>query len=129
MKHSKIFIVEDDVDDIFLMEEELHEKGYREVHFVTDPRLLMPELNALPTEELPGLIITDLNMPAVSGFELLKRIKAVPRFRNIAVIVFSTSNFANDIALCLALGAKDFYTKPYTAKELSRMLDKVLEVA
>jgi CheY-like chemotaxis protein len=60
----------------------------------------------------PGLILLDLNLPRTDGRDALRAIKADPALRTIPVVVFTTSNAAEDVALCYGLGANAFVRKP-----------------
>jgi CheY-like chemotaxis protein len=60
----------------------------------------------------PGLVLLDLNLPRTDGRDALRAIKADPVLRTIPVVVFTTSNAAEDIALCYDLGANAFVRKP-----------------
>ena len=61
---------------------------------------------------LPNLILLDLRLPAVDGFEVLQAIRSNPRTRNIPVIMVSTSERQGDIRLSYSLGANAYITKP-----------------
>lgn len=63
-------------------------------------------------DKLPSLILLDLRLPAVDGFEVLQAIRSNPRTRKIPVIVVSTSERQGDISHCYQLGANAYITKP-----------------
>ena len=65
----------------------------------------------------PCLIVLDLNMPKMSGTQTLKSLKDDPRFRNIAVIIYSTSINPIEKEACMRLGAHSYVTKPISYKE------------
>lgn len=70
-------------------------------------------------EEKPDLILLDIMMPVMDGFEVLKELKRSPETKDIKVIVLSALNTNSDIIKGYELGAKDFITKPI-------MLDKLV---
>ena len=70
-------------------------------------------------EEKPDLILLDIMMPVMDGFEVLKELKRSPETEDIKVIVLSALNTNSDIIKGYELGAKDFITKPI-------MLDKLV---
>ena len=63
-------------------------------------------------EDLPALIVLDLNMPRVDGFEFLRQVKPTPDLAAIPVVVLTTSEFDKDMSQSYALGAKSCITKP-----------------
>jgi two-component system response regulator len=67
---------------------------------------------AHPPRPLPGLILLDLRLPKVDGFEVLKRIKQDPILRRIPVVVLTTSQRDEDIVQSYDLGANSFIRKP-----------------
>ena len=66
----------------------------------------------------PGLILLDIRMPGMDGFEVCRRLKANPKSRGIPVIFLSAVGQVEDRVLGLSLGAADFITKPFQAPEL-----------
>lgn len=78
----------------------------------------------LQSGNLPDLIITDINMPDVNGFEFLTQLKSSVLFRNIPVFVLSSiENSAEQIKL-LEMGASDFILKPFNPEELKVRIKK-----
>ena len=61
---------------------------------------------------MPALIVLDLNMPILNGMETLSRLKAHSLYKNIPVIMFTTSIHEVEKAKCLEIGAADFIKKP-----------------
>jgi CheY-like chemotaxis protein len=83
-------------------------------------------LSALQNEfVLPAVIILDLNMPLMDGFEFLRRIKAEPRFAALPVVVLTTSQFDRDLTQSYALGASSCLTKPADFEQLVQMAAEV----
>ncbi len=60
----------------------------------------------------PALVLLNLNLPKVNGFEVLEAIKQDPQLRDIPTIIFTSSKLNSDRAKCMALGATDFIVKP-----------------
>ncbi|TCZ68077.1 response regulator [Flaviaesturariibacter aridisoli] len=88
MSPSKIYYVEDDIDDAQLLSEVFSEKGY-EIRIFPDPVELFHQLHA--DELLPTLIILDLNLPRMTGAEALRLLSQEPKFYRIPVAILSTS--------------------------------------
>ena len=75
----------------------------------------------------PDLVITDLSMPGMDGFELLERLKAGTRTQHIPVIVVSGEGDAASVVRCLERGAEDHLTKPYEGMVLAARIRTSLE--
>lgn len=71
------------------------------------------------------LVITDINMPDLSGLELIRFIKQSERLRHLPVLVISTDATAPDRARALALGADAYLAKPFTPAQLRQTIEKV----
>lgn len=85
------------------------------------------EALALVTEQQPDLVLLDLNMPVMSGFEALKQLKANPASRDLPVVVVSSDVDVEQIAACLKLGAEDYLPKPFHPTILSARVGACLE--
>jgi CheY-like chemotaxis protein len=113
-------MADDDDDDRMLAKDALAESRLaNNLHFVEDGEELMDYLyqRGKYTQEnspRPGLILLDLNMPKKDGREALKEIKSDPDFRQIPVVVLTTSKAEEDIYRSYDLGANSFITKPVT---------------
>src|SRR5690242_17958696 len=69
-------------------------------------------------EALPDLVISDVNMPRMNGFELLTRIRAQPATRALPVILLSARGETEDVVAGMGLGADDYVIKPFAMPEL-----------
>jgi CheY-like chemotaxis protein len=75
----------------------------------------------------PDFIFMDLNMPVMNGFECLVYLKNQNNFKDIPIIIFTTSKNLNDISRTKQLGAKWFMTKPDDFNVLCKKLDKIIQ--
>ena len=73
----------------------------------------------------PGLILLDLNMPKKDGREALREIRANPRFRNIPVVILTTSKDEEDIELAYRLGANSYIKKPLSFNQLVEIVKTI----
>ncbi|WP_158505965.1 response regulator [Picosynechococcus sp. NKBG15041c] len=74
----------------------------------------------------PSLIISDLNLPKISGIELLQRIKQDPHLQAIPVIIFSTSQVEDDILSCYRAQANCFITKPNDVDDFFTVVQHII---
>lgn len=75
-----------------------------------------------PPSARPRLILLDLRLPKVDGFEVLESLKADPTTRSIPVVVFTSSNEDGDIERCYELGVNSVVTKPVSFEEFARIV-------
>jgi CheY-like chemotaxis protein len=119
MQIHKILLVDDDPEDRDLMIDALAELGAHDMVTCADhgedALKLLTDLNAPST--YPCLIILDLNMPKMNGRQTLDHLKADHRFKDIPVIIYSTSVNPLEEEACMMLGAKSYITKPISYKE------------
>ena len=120
-----ILMVEDNLGDARLTEETLKEsKLYNRLHHAKDGVEAMEFLlkegkhKESPT---PDIILLDLNLPRKDGREVLAELKAMPRLKNIPVVVLTTSDAEQDIVMSYDLHANCYITKPVD-------LDKFIEI-
>jgi len=76
-------------------------------------------------EDLPHIILLDLNLPKVNGLEVLRRIKADARLRSIPVAVLTVSSRGQDVADSRRLGAEAYITKPVDFQNFSEVVPKL----
>lgn len=82
-------------------------------------------LKALPTQSF-DLIITDINMPDINGFELINFVKNHPSYRNIPLLIVSTEGSEEDKKRGMELGVSDYITKPFNPENLRKIVKKTL---
>lgn len=109
-----IFYVEDDQDFAFIMQYAVKEvRDDLTVSIVEDGNSAIAALQKYAEERhRPKLILLDLNLPGISGLDVLKKIKEIPFFKYVPVILFSTSDDITDVKTSLEIGANAFLTKP-----------------
>ncbi len=83
-------------------------------------------LNVLSSSEI-DLIVCDINMPNMDGFEFLRRVKSDDNFRGIPVIMLSTEKGDEDKNTAFKLGASAYLTKPFKPNELIKTIYNVLK--
>lgn len=113
---ATVLIADDDPDDRLMMKEAFAER-YREcrIRFAHDGVQLM---RILEREELPDLILLDLNMPLKDGREVLKEIKSSSALRHIPTVIMTTSDNEEDIRFCYDAGANSYIAKPSSYSEI-----------
>jgi CheY-like chemotaxis protein len=114
---TKILYVEDNEDNVYMLKNRLGRKGYT-VIIATDGAQGV----AMASAEQPKLIIMDLSLPVLDGWEATRRIKAAPETRHIPIIALSAHAMTGDREKALAAGCDDFDTKPV---EFDRLLKKI----
>ena len=99
----------------------LHLKdGQALLHYVHD---YLGEYSTGLKNMFPAIVILDLNMPGISGHEVLSKLKAMLGIKRIPIIIMTTSDDRNDIETCFEAGANAYILKPSGAKELSHIVN------
>ncbi len=119
---EKVILVADDSSSIRkFVTFALRELGYRVVTAADG----MEALERLPSEHV-DLIITDLNMPNVDGFEFIRTLRETEEYRWIPVIILSSLANEEDIQRGLMLGANSYLVKPFNPKRIQYEVSKYL---
>lgn len=121
MLMKRILIVDDSNTNVVLLEAVLNNRGY-------DIRTSMSvkEAYGILADEPPALILLDLLMPQISGYQFLDQIKSDEKTKHIPVIIISAVTDALNIKKTLDMGALDYIEKPVDIKELVRKVEKTL---
>ncbi|KAA6439053.1 response regulator [Dyadobacter flavalbus] len=121
-----IYIVDDDDDDRMLMKEAIESViGEIDIYEISDAVHMMELINNKTICEQSSLILMDMNMPRVSGLEILTHIKANDSCSHIPVVMISTSSSPDLINNAYELGINAYITKPVTAKEYIELAEAV----
>lgn len=118
---TKILYVEDNDDNIYMITRRLGRYGY-EVIVAKDGE----EGIAMVHSETPSLILMDLDLPVVDGWEATRRLKASDETRHIPIIAVSAYAMDSDRERALAAGCDDFFSKPVDLKDLLERIESLL---
>ncbi|UKT64912.1 response regulator [Pedobacter mucosus] len=120
MLNTDIFFVEDDTDFAYIMETAVQELTEpTSLQIIDNGKEAISILHQLAEiKQKPKLILLDLNLPGISGIEILKEIRDNIYLRYVPVVLFSTSAEPKDIKLSLQFGANAYVTKPSSYLDL-----------
>ena len=110
---ERILVVDDEPDIVALVAYHLAKAGYRVSTASSGSEAL-----AAASEEHPALIVLDLMLPEMSGFEVLEQLRANDATREVAVLMLTARREEPDRIRGLSLGADDYLTKPFSPQEL-----------
>ena len=113
----KILYIEDTENNRILVKRRLEKQGYKVVT-ADDAETGL----ALANDEIPDLILMDMGMPGTDGWVATRRLRAVPKLRNIPVIALTAHAMQGDREKALAAGCDEYETKPF---DFPRLLEKI----
>jgi CheY-like chemotaxis protein len=129
MTSETLLLVEDNRDDAFFLQRALQKANISTpVHVAEDGQSAIDYLKAamehreLTRQPLPSLVLLDLKIPYVSGFEVLKWIREQSALANLPVVILTSSPEQRDREMALALGANGYLVKPPTAEMMRQLL-------
>lgn len=120
---SKILIVDDHEDNRYTLKRRLKRDGYLDTHEAEDGYKALEMLDA---DEF-DLVLLDLMMPGIDGFEVLTKLKAQDRFRYLPVIMISAADDTEKVAHGIELGAEDYLAKPFNPVILKARVQSALD--
>ncbi len=133
MSAKKVLLVEDDPSDVGLTRRALEQSRVaNELVVVEDGQEALDYLFCAgayagrDASDLPALVLLDLKLPRVDGYQVLRLMRADPSLRLVPVVILTTSNNPADIEQSLALGASDYVIKPIGLNEFERKLCGIL---
>ncbi len=113
-QNARILIVDDDPQNLQVLGNMLQESGY----YLAFAKNGVDALDYLHNKQPPNLILLDIMLPDIDGFEICKQLKQSPILADIPVIFLSAKTEKKNVIEGLELGAVDYITKPFTTKEL-----------
>ncbi len=123
MATSRILIADDNVPNVELLEAYLTDVDC-EIAIAHDGQQTLDQV----TRFQPDLILLDIMMPKLSGFEVCKKVKQDPATRNIMVLMVTALNEPGDIERAVAVGCDDFLSKPINKHELLKRVANMLKL-
>jgi CheY-like chemotaxis protein len=117
---TRVLLVEDSVDVLYMLQLELEWMGYAVV--------AAADANAALEEALrnrPDIIVSDLGMPGVDGFEFIQRVRAIPDLALIPAIALTGTALERDFQQALASGFTAYLVKPVDASHLAKKIDEL----
>lgn len=115
-----ILVVDDIATNIALVKAMLRNKNYEVISAQSGAQALK-----IAGEKRPDIIILDIMMPGMDGYEVLARLRSNEETKDIKVIMLSAISKEEDIQKAMELGADDYITKPIVVKKLHDALDKL----
>jgi len=125
MEHVTILLIEDDPGHARLIEKNLRRANIKNnVMIIDDGQKAVDYLlgqGAYAGEKIPSqlLVLLDLNLPTLDGYQVLQRMKTNPHTKNIPVIILTTTDDPREIAHCYELGCNVYVTKPVNYDQFS----------
>jgi len=122
MAGELILIVEDNEKNLKLARDVLHFHGYRTLEATTSEEGI-----ELARTGHPSLILMDIQLPGMDGFEAFRRLREIPETHRTPVIAVTASAMAQDRERIQAAGFDGYHTKPISIKELPQLVRRVLD--
>ena len=120
---KKILVVEDQEDNRRILRDLLNSAGYQIVEAAPGP-----EGVSMASSVRPDLILMDIQLPGIDGYEATRQIKAKPDLREIPVIAVTSYALSGDDAKAFAAGCSGYVTKPYSPRQLLAKVRELLPV-
>ena len=120
---ATVLVVEDDQHIAEVLRFMLERQGYRVVH-LADGRAASAHVAA---SQAPGLVLLDVMLPYVDGFEIVGLIRAQPGWQEVPVLMLTAKNTERDTVRALDAGANDFVIKPFQPQELLARVRRFLK--
>jgi two-component system cell cycle response regulator DivK len=118
--NKRILLVEDEADNMQILRDLLTET------YEIDEALDGEQALAAVTRQRPDLILMDIQLPVMDGYEATRRLKADPALRSIPIIAITSYALGEDEARAKAAGCDDFVAKPYSPRFLLAKIQKYL---
>jgi two-component system cell cycle response regulator DivK len=121
VKNRRILVVEDQEDNRRILRDLLTSRGYDLVEAEDGEKAL-----TLAEDRRPDLILMDVQIPLIDGYEVTRRLKANPALRAIPIIVVTSYALSGDESKARAAGCNAYVSKPYSARQLLAKIQEYL---
>lgn len=118
LQGKKILLVDDDMRNVFALSSILEEQGLNIV-IAANGKMALEKLQE--TEDI-NLILMDIMMPEMDGYEAIKRIREIKKYKNLPIVALTAKAMKDDKVKCLNAGANDYITKPIDTEQLLSLL-------
>lgn len=118
---STVLVVEDTPSELELISSYLRDSGYRVLSAANGKEALDQAM-----KHHPDVVVTDVVMPEMSGFELCRNLKKNPATQNVPIVICSSKNQELDRLWALKQGADEYITKPFNREDLVRAVRSLL---
>jgi two-component system, sensor histidine kinase and response regulator len=123
MSNYSILVVDDEPDNFDVIEALLHSQDY-DLHYASSGQDAVATLDKFD----PDIILLDVMMPKMDGFEVCQRIKAMTQWQAVPIIMVTALASKEDLSRCLSVGADDFLSKPVNRVELQARVQSMLRI-
>jgi DNA-binding response OmpR family regulator len=121
MSHKKILIVDDEPNIVISLEFLMQQSGY-EVAIARNGEEALEKIASFE----PDLVLLDIMLPLLNGFEVCQRMRENPQWNRTKVIMLSAKGREIDVSKGIALGADAYVTKPFSTKDLIAQVQRLL---
>src|SRR5437867_1160353 len=132
MNELILLVAEDLPEEVFILKRALERSRFAApVHFVRDGQEAVDYLNGEQAfadrrqNPLPTLLLLDLKMPRLDGFQVLEWLRRQPGLRRLPVVVFTSSDMSQDLKRAYDLGANSYLVKPHRSEQLEEVAGDV----
>ena len=122
-QHARIFVIDDEASNLKLIDRMLRGQGYQNLILIDDSREVLVQYQAAR----PDLILLDINMPHLDGYEVLSQLRALDDPLLPPVVVLTAQHTKDYLLRALASGARDFVSKPFDRNELLMRVRNLLD--
>ena len=120
---AALLVVDDNDDNRYTLTRRLNREGYKNLTMAGNGREALDKLTAQPFD----LVLLDVMMPDMNGYEVLEQVKATPSLRDIPIIMISALDEVDSVIRCIELGAEDYLNKPFNPTLLRARVGASLE--
>ncbi|SFX11424.1 response regulator transcription factor [Marinospirillum alkaliphilum] len=118
----RVLVVDDEPNIVLSLEFLMQQAGFQ-VDTAADGETALQKVHAVP----PDLILLDISLPGISGFEVLEALRAEARYSKLPIVMLTAHGREVEREKGMALGADDYITKPFSTRELVEKVKNLLQ--